>query len=104
MYSLPSISQIRLPTPFEKAMVGSAFLFKETTPPGIHFSFLFKSSFDLGQLFISFTIIFSLENFYINQNSEFLTTRPLSRPTHARRYLVQYKQLLHTHPPSASFC
>src|SRR5438552_18721868 len=52
MYSLPSASQTRLPLPLAKQMFGSALRFKETTPPGIHCSFLRRMARALGHCVI----------------------------------------------------
>src|SRR5436190_14650070 len=56
MYSLPSTSQTRLPLPLAKEMFGSALRFKETTPPGIHCSFLCKIAWALGHWVITIVL------------------------------------------------
>src|SRR5690606_19158691 len=52
MYSLPSMSQTRLPCPFVKQILGSDFRLSETTPPGIHREFCSINSFDFIMLSI----------------------------------------------------
>src|SRR5690606_34166648 len=58
MYSLPSMSQTRLPCPFVKQILGSDFRLSETTPPGIHREFSSINFFDFILLSICCNSLF----------------------------------------------
>src|SRR5690606_30281346 len=59
MYSLPSMSQTRLPCPFVKQILGSDFRLSETTPPGIHREFSSINFFDFIRLAICCNSLFN---------------------------------------------